>query len=251
MRKWKIEDGSQRLYVGRGLRLREHVAVIEDDRFGRNEHLYDGNGTGTRLRSEDMHFLSVLLALVAIVSWGQEPREGAPGDAKKLVKIRRIVVEGTRLPTLSVIRLAEIKAGDEVDFPKLQKALHKVTQTGLINSIDFEYESLPDKETDVILHLICTDAKPLAKASIQIPKVNEDDVWAWLSEQADPLFTRELPATEAAIGLYSRWITKYIEAHGEPTFQEKFAVTADAASSNGANVPDRLIFKVVKRRGVK
>ena len=90
---------------------------------------------------------------------------------------------------LSVIRLAEIKAGDEVDFAKLQTALRKVTQTGLISNIDFEYESLPDKETDVILHLTCKDVKPLTKASIQIPMVNQDDVW------------------------------KYNEAHGQPAFQ--------------------------------
>ena len=125
-----------------------------------------------------------------------------------------------------------------------------MTQSGLINNIDFEYESLPDKETDVVLHLKCTDVKPTAKASIQIPQVNEDDVWNWLG-QADPLFTREMPPNEAAIRLYSLWIGKYMESHGNPKFAEAFAVVADAANASGGNATDQLIFKVVKRRGVK
>jgi hypothetical protein len=149
-----------------------------------------------------------------------------------------------------VIRLAQIKTGDQVNFLKLHAAMQKVTQSGLISNIAFEYESLPDKETDVILHLKCTDVKPTVKASIQIPQVNEDDVWNWLA-QVDPLFTREMPATEAAIRLYSHWIGKFMESHGNPKFEESSAVTADASSSNGGNVTDGLVFKVVKRRGVK
>jgi hypothetical protein len=117
-----------------------------------------------------------------------------------MVKIQRIIVEGTRLPTLSVIRLAQVKAGDRVNFVKLHGAMQKVTQSGLISNIDFEYESTPDKETDVILRL------------------------------------------------YSHWIAKYMESHGDPNFMEKFAVLADASSASGGIVTDRLIFKVVRCR---
>jgi hypothetical protein len=64
-----------------------------------------------------------------------------------------------------------------VNFLKLHASMGKVTQSGPISNNDFEYESLPDKEIDVVLHLKCTDVKPTAKASIQISQVNEDDVW--------------------------------------------------------------------------
>jgi hypothetical protein len=146
--------------------------------------------------------------------------------------------------------LAQIKAGDEVDFAKVQDGLRKVTQTGLITNIDFEYESLPDSATDVVLHLKCTDAAPSAKATIQIPNVTEDEVWMWLT-QVDPLFTRDMPPNEAAIRLYSALITKYLETHGSPAFQEKFAIVATVANSKGGSTADRLTFKVVKRRGAK
>jgi hypothetical protein len=197
-----------------------------------------------------MRILPALIAIALSTAQGQAPTQGTVGDAEKLVTIKQILVEGTRLPASSVIRLAQIKTGDQVNFLKLHAAMQKVTQSGLISNVDFEYESVPDKETDVILHLKCTDVKPTAKASIQILQVNEEDVWNWLA-QVDPLFTREMPPTEAAIRLYSHWIGKYLESHGSPKFEESSAVTAEASSSNGGNVTDRLVFKVVKRRGVK
>jgi hypothetical protein len=196
-------------------------------------------------------FAGLLLALtLGRGAFGQEAKEANAGDAQKLVTIRRIFVEGTRLPTLSVVRLAELKVGDQVNFLKLQGALQKVTKSGLISNIDFEYESLPDKETEVVLHMKCTDVVPTAKATIAIPQVDENDVWVWLG-QVDSLFTRDMPPTEAAIRFYSFWIGKYMEAHGVPDFQKGFAIVADASSSTGGTDTDRLLFKVAKRRAVK
>jgi hypothetical protein len=60
-----------------------------------------------------------------------------------------------------------------------------------------------------------------------------------------------MPPTEAAIRLYSSWIAKFMESHGDPKFQASSAVTAEGSSSTGGAVPDRLVFKVVKRRGLK
>ena len=163
------------------------------------------------------------------------------------VIIPDVWVKPTRLPQRSVIRLAQIKVGDQVNFAKLNEAMQQVTKSGLIHNIEFEYESLPDKETDVILHMKCVDVKPVAKASIQIPKVDEEEVWTWLTG-VDPLFTRDMPPTEAAIKLYAFWIGKYMESHGDPEFKKKFGVTADASSSSGGTSTDRLVFKVAKRR---
>ena len=194
-----------------------------------------------------MRGLSLFLPVLLTLALGQEVKESATGDAQKLVTIKRIIVEGTRLPALSVVSLAQVKAGDQVNFIKLHSAMQKVTKSGLISNIDFEYESVPDKETDVILHLKCTDVPPVAIASIRIAKLNEDDVWKWLKE-VDPLFTREMPPNEAAIQLYAHWIGKYMESHGEPNFLENFSVVADATNASGGTLTDRLSFKAVKRR---
>jgi hypothetical protein len=197
-----------------------------------------------------MSFTLVVFSLLAACAAAQDAKEGTAGDAQKLVKIRRVELEGSRLPAPSVMRLAQIKIGDEVNFVKLHAALQNATRSGLIRNIEFEYESLPDSETDVILHLKCTDEKPAATASIRIPNVNEEEVWAWLA-QVDPVFTRELPPNDAAIRLYSGWIVKFVEGHGDPKFQESFGITAEGSSSTGGTVPDRLLFKAIKRRGIK
>jgi hypothetical protein len=198
----------------------------------------------------NMRSTLVVFSFLAACAFGQDAKEGTAGDAKKLVKVRRIDVEGSRLPAPSVIRLAQIKLGDEVDFLKLNAALQNATRSGLIRNVEFEYESLPESERDVVLHLKCTDEKPTAAASIHIPNVNEEDVWAWLI-QIDPLFTRDMPPNDAAIRLYSNWIVKFMESHGDPKFPESFAITAEGSNSIGGTVPDRLLFKAVKRRGLK
>ena len=82
------------------------------------------------------------------------------------------------------------------------------------------------------------------RASIQIDKVSEDQVWTWLN-QLDAIFTRELPPNEAAIRLYSHWIGKYME-QTNAKFAEDYAVVADATSSTGGPTPDRLVFEVVR-----
>ena len=194
--------------------------------------------------------IPIKVLLYSALLFGQEAKEGTAGDAQKLVTIRRITVEGSRFTALSVIHLAQIKAGDEVNFAKLYAAVQKATNSGLIQNIAFEYESLPEKDTDVILHLKCIDVKPTATASIQIANVPQDDVWNWLATQIDPLFTRDMPPTEAAIRLYSHWIGKYMESHGDPQFAENFTIRADAASSTGGAAPDRLVFKAVKLKAV-
>lgn len=196
-----------------------------------------------------MRFVIAALSLFLFTASGQEAKEGNAGDAQKMVKLHQIVAEGTRFEVASVLRLAQIKVGDEVNFMTLQSALHKVTLSGLISNIDFEYESLRDSVTEVILHMKCTDAKPLATASIRIANVNEEQVWTWLT-QVDPLFSRELPPNQAAIRLYSNWIGKFMESHGDPKFKENFAIVADASSSTGGTVPDRLVFREEKLRSL-
>jgi hypothetical protein len=42
-----------------------------------------------------------------------------------------------------------------------------------------------------------------------------------------------------------------VETHGSPAFQESFSVVANASSSEGGRVADHLVFKIMKRQGVK
>ena len=193
----------------------------------------------------------VLLLLIcsALLATAQQPSAltGSPEDAKKPVIIRTFAVEGTRLPARSVIRLTELKSGVTVTFADVFKAMQKVTSTGLIDNIDFEYESWPDKVDEVMLRLKCRDTKPIIPATVKIAGVEEDKVWKWL-QQIDPLFTPELPPVERAIRFYEAWLTKYMEANGQPEFREKYAIGNETLFKN--NAPERVVFSVITLKSI-
>lgn len=52
-----------------------------------------------------MRILPAILPLLLPVVFAQEAKEGTAGDAQKMVTIRRIIVEGTRLKLLSCVAL--------------------------------------------------------------------------------------------------------------------------------------------------
>src|SRR5947209_10568485 len=139
--------------------------------------------------------------LTAVTSAAQDARpanprsEPSPQDKAKLVKVNRIFVAGTRIPSLSVIRVMGIKSGDAVNDEIVNKACHRLQSTGLIKSVDYQYLVYPDKP-GVQLTLTVADEEPLVPASIQ-PKGDADALWSALKE-LDPLFTQQLPPDEKA-----------------------------------------------------
>ena len=140
----------------------------------------------TMLVNLTRYFLASCLVLAA------RPQNDAPQneDARKLVTLRDFSVLGSRLSPASVVRLAGLHTGKQVNFLSLHEALQKVTLSGLIENIDFEYENYADKPEEVKLIMKCRDAQPVVPARLAIEGVDEEAVWNWLRD-LDPLFTRE------------------------------------------------------------
>ena len=80
-----------------------------------------------------MSFTLVVFSFLAACAAAQGAKEGTAGDAQKLVKIHRVELEGSRLPAPSVMQLAQIKIGDEVNFVKLHATLQNATRSGKIS----------------------------------------------------------------------------------------------------------------------
>jgi hypothetical protein len=135
-----------------------------------------------------------------------------PPDPDKLVELDGFDVKGTRIPAESIIRLSGLKIGQQVNYSIINDACHKITSTGLVKMIDYAYEKYPEK-SGVILSLTVTDELPLFSAKI-IPPEDTDKIWGCL-QSADPIFTRELPNTRAALNFYSSNINRCIEIHGQ------------------------------------
>ena len=140
----------------------------------------------------------------------------AQQDGLIQVRIQSIRVQGSRLPSASIIRLLELKIGQEANEKTVRAALQHANLSGLFSSITFNYESEPGSK-DVELILDVHDEKPLLPAAIHVPKVDQEEVWQWL-KGVDALFTRELPPTDGAIRMYSSYIMKYLQSKDRNEF---------------------------------
>jgi len=145
-------------------------------------------------------------------------------DPHKLVELGGIEVNGSRLPTNSIIRLSNLKVGQKVNYDIVNEACHRITSTGLVSLVDYAYNLEPGKP-GVVLSFTVTDEMPLLPAKIYPPE-DEDQIWACL-QSADPIFTRELPNTRNAIGFYSTNINRCLDNAGARHDYARSSVVCD------------------------
>jgi len=162
----------------------------------------------------------LLLAGLALAP-GQSRRANSPPasppaleDAEELVRIEKIVIEGSRLELRSVQMLTGLRTGQQINEASLRRAIQRMTESGLVKNVNYSYTSLSGP-TSVALQLTITDETPLLPASIQLPDVDAEDVWVYL-KSIDPVFTRELPRTQKAIRFYIRYIERYLSNQRKP-----------------------------------
>lgn len=164
-----------------------------------------------------------LVVLAALI--GTQPQLAqTPGDG--MVEIEKITVEGTRLPSDSVIRLFGIKVHDRVNKLIVNTACQKIAATGLVKTINYAYEVYPDQPA-VNLILTVTDEGPLLPATIR-PAGDETRLWSEM-QALDPIFSRELPPTEKALDFYSRNLEKCLQAERRNNEYANPNVTADSS----------------------
>ena len=147
------------------------------------------------------------VALFAGTLFAQSP---AP-PSREVVTIDKLTVQGTRFTAHSIQILTGLRPGVQIDELAVRKAIARMLESGLIRSVDYNYESLADPHR-VVLELIIVDETPLLPASIEIPGLDPEPVWQYL-ESVDPLFTRELPRTQKALRFYIRAITEYLRSN--------------------------------------
>jgi hypothetical protein len=167
-------------------------------------------------------YLSWPILLFGLVSGGQGLTQTS---ADKLVEVESIKVTGTRLPADSVTRLSGIKLHDRVNDLIVNTACHKITATGLVKTVDYAYDTYPDR-LGVVLNLTIADEGPLLPASIR-PAAEENALWSSL-QTLDPIFTRELPPTEKALAFYSKNLEKCLQMNGHANEYASSSVTADS-----------------------
>ncbi|MFL6353302.1 MAG: hypothetical protein ACJ74Z_15840 [Bryobacteraceae bacterium] len=145
-------------------------------------------------------------------------------DPHKLVELGGIEVNGSRLPTSSIIRLSALKVGQKVNYDIINEACHRITSTGLVSLVDYGYTLQPGKP-GVVLSLKVTDELPLLPAKIY-PREDEDQIWGCL-QTADPIFTRDMPNTRNALGFYKTNIDRCLHDAGLRNIYARPSVVCD------------------------
>ena len=158
------------------------------------------------------------------------PRSAPPAAnaADEIVTIERLTVTGSRLSVPSVQYLSGLHPGMKVNETAVRKAAQRIADSGLVKNVGYQYESLSSVRS-VELEFTILDELPLLPASIQIPDVEAEDVWAYL-HGVDPVFTRELPRTQKAIALYTRYIERFFSSQ-KRVLRVATVITADDAGN--------------------
>lgn len=178
---------------------------------------------------------AVCFSLLCFVPFAY-PQASSRPDPKKLVQIEGFSVKGTRIPAESIIRLSGLKPGQQVNYPIINAACNKITATGLVKSIDYSYELAPGQK-GITLALNLTDELPLLPAKI-VPEEDADKIWGCL-QSADPIFTRQLPNTRAAMDFYSVNIDRCMELHGQHDAYVHASIPCDPSGK-----PIQIVFDI-------
>jgi hypothetical protein len=151
-------------------------------------------------------------AILGPVAYGQSGAvDQLVPPSQQIVTIETLNVKGTRFRARSIQILTGLREGDQIDEAAVRKAIGRMLESGLIRSVNYNYESLEDP-SKVALELDVIDETPLYPASIEIPGVDPEPVWQYL-ESVDPLFTRELPRTQKALRFYAHAISDYLRTN--------------------------------------
>ncbi len=123
--------------------------------------------------------------------------------------LESVSVEGTALSKDVVMDLAGLHIGSPVDKTALDAASQKLGETGIFESVNYRYAPGPQKGYALTLQL--ADPKSVSNASIDIPGVNEDEVWQWLAAQY-PSLNHKVPANDAGQQFVERKLEEHLAA---------------------------------------
>jgi Surface antigen variable number repeat len=190
------------------------------------------------------------IVLVAGTIWGPvahgQPAGQSSGSnqpappSQQIVTIEKLQVKGTRFPARSIQILTGLREGDQIDEAAVRRAIERMLESGLIRSVNYNYESLEDT-SKVALELDVIDETPLYPASIEIPGVDPEPVWQYL-ESVDPLFTRELPRTQKALRFYAHAISDYLRTN------RRRDTLAPIVKGDAEGRPTGIVFAPPRRR---
>src|SRR5260370_22817998 len=120
--------------------------------------------------------------------------------------LESVSVEGTAISRATVLEIAGLRIGALVNKSAIEQACGRLQESGIFSAIDYHYA--PGPKHGYVLTLKLMDPGSLSEAAIDIPGIDENEVWQWLSSRY-PDFNHKVPGADVA----QQYLARQIEAH--------------------------------------
>lgn len=147
-----------------------------------------------------------------------------------------VAVNGSALSSETVTELAGLHLGQPISQADMESACKKLADTGLFASVGYRYAPGPKQSYALTLNLV--DQPAQTPAVIDVPHVDEDEVWTWLATRF-PAYSHRVPDVDSA----QRTLAAIIEAHIASSLSGQHLITRDDSDvHNGLTVVFRPEF---------
>jgi len=140
----------------------------------------------------------VLLSLAVLLSGIQAQDASFP--------LESVSVEGTAISRATVLEIAGLRIGAPVNKAAIEQACGRLQESGIFQSINYHYA--PGPKHGYVLTLKLTDPGSLSEAAIDLPGIDENEIWQWLVTKY-PDFNHKVPSDDAA----QKFLARQMEAH--------------------------------------
>ncbi len=127
--------------------------------------------------------------------------------------LEAVVITGTTVPEATVMEMAGLTRGMAVDKGAIEKACAKLGDSGLFADVQYQYKEGAKKGFVVTLSVV--DQPGLTPATIDVPGVDEAEVWTWLAARF-PAFDHKVPGAGAAQDYLAHEVERHLagQLHG-------------------------------------
>ena len=120
--------------------------------------------------------------------------------------LESIAIEGSALPKETVLEMTGFRVGTPIHQAGIEAGCKKLGESGLFQDIGYRYA--PGPQHGYVVTITLSDQTKMREASVDIPGVDSDEIWQWLTSKFPP-FNRKVPDIPAA----QDYLAKLIEQH--------------------------------------
>jgi outer membrane protein assembly factor BamA len=156
--------------------------------------------------------------------------------AQQPFPLETISITGTKYSEPLVLKLTGLQIGQPSGEAVFSETCKRLQATGLFTKAEYQYSPGPSRiGYALVLHL--QDDPGLLEAEIDIPDVDEAELWKWMSANV-PIVDRRVAGNDMALSFYARAIERYLSGAGR-----KQEVATQMTGSFGSAESMKVLFQ--------